>query len=181
MSTASSDSGRARGHASRRIARVGVLAAAALLFSYLESLLPTALLPLPGFRIGLANVVVTLVLFELSAADAALIALIKVAVSALLFGSPVSLLLSAAGTALSFCTLALLRQTVAARLSYVGLCIVGAALHNCGQVLAAALLYGRGALAYLPALLLASIALGAICGGVICLMAPAIRRLGGRI
>lgn len=175
MSTASSGNGRMRQRA-RRVTRVGVLAAVALLFSYLETLLPA--LPLPGFRVGLANVVVMLVLFEFSVGEAALIAVIKVTVSALLFGSPVSLALSAAGTALSFGGLVLLRYTVAGRLSYVGLCIIGAALHNAGQVLAATLLYGVGTLAYLPPLLVASTLLGAVCGGVVCLMAPTCRRIG---
>lgn len=180
MSTASSGNGRIR-ERTRRVTRVGVLAAAALLFSYLETLPPTALLPLPGFRVGLANVVVTLVLFEVSVGEAAAVAAIKVTVSALLFGSPVSLVLSAAGTVLSFLGLWLLRQLCPGGLSYVGLCIVGAALHNCGQVIAATALYGVGTLAYLPPLLVASTALGAVCGGVVCLMAPTLRRIGGRI
>lgn len=176
MSTASSGNARMR-QRTRRVTRVGLLAAVALLFSYLETLLP-AILPLPGLRLGLANVVVTLVLFELSVGEAALIAAIKVTASALLFGSPVSLVLSAAGTVLSFFGMWLMRRLCPGGLSYIGICTVGAALHNTGQVLVATLLYGVGTLAYLPPLLVASALLGGACGGVICLMAPALRRIG---
>lgn len=165
-----------------RVARDGVLAALALLFSYVESLLPLGhVLPLPGFRVGLANVVVTLVLFELGAGDAAAVALIKTVVSALLFGSPVSFAFSVAGTALSFGGLALIRRTVPDRLSYVGICIAGAALHNSGQICAAMVIFGVGVATYLPVLLAASVVLGGVCGGVVCLVAPAFRKiLGGR-
>ncbi len=164
------------------VARDGVLAALALLFSYVESLLPLVhVLPLPGFRIGLANVVVTLVLFELGAGDAAAIALIKTVVSALLFGSPVSFAFSAAGTALSFGGLALIRRTVPDRLSYVGICIAGASLHNSGQICVAMAMFGGGVVTYLPVLLAASVVLGGVCGGVVCLIAPAFRKIpGGR-
>ena len=80
-----------------RVARDGVLAAAALLCSYLETLLPVGqLLSLPGFRVGLANVIVTFVLFELSAWDAAGIAAVKTLLSAVLFGGSVSFAFSAA-------------------------------------------------------------------------------------
>lgn len=165
-----------------RVARDGVLAALALLFSYVESLLPLGhVLPLPGFRVGLANVVVTLVLFELGMGDAAVVALIKTVVSALLFGSPVSFAFSAAGTALSFGGLALIRRVVPDRLSYVGICIAGAALHNSGQICAAMVIFGVGVATYLPVLLAASVVLGGVCGGVVCLIAPAFRKiLGGR-
>ena len=165
-----------------RVARDGVLAALARLFSYVESLLPLGhVLPLPGFRVGLANVVVTLVLFELGMGDAAVVALIKTVVSALLFGSPVSFAFSAAGTALSFGGLALIRRTVPDRLSYVGICIAGAALHNSGQICAAMVIFGVGVATYLPVLLAASVVLGGVCGGVVCLVAPAFRKiLGGR-
>lgn len=165
-----------------RVARDGVLAALALLFSYVESLLPLGhVLPLPGFRVGLANVVVTLVLFELGAGDAAAVALIKTVVSALLFGSPVSFAFSVAGTALSFGGLALIRRTVPDRLSYVGICIAGAALHNSGQICAAMVIFGGSVATYLPVLLAASVVLGGVCGGVVCLVAPAFRKiLGGR-
>ena len=164
-----------------RVARDGVLAAAALLCSYLETLLPVGqLLSLPGFRVGLANVIVTFVLFELSAWDAAGIAAVKTLLSAVLFGGSVSFAFSAAGTALSFAGLLLVRLLAHDRLSYVGICIIGAALHNCGQICVAILLLGSGVAAYLPVLLIASVVFGGVCGGVVCFVAPGLRRAVGR-
>lgn len=176
MSMASQGESRAR-----RVARDGVLCALALLFSYIESLLPLGLvLPLPGFRVGLANVVVSTVLFELSVGDAAAIAAVKTLVSALLFGSPVSFAFSAAGTLLSLGGLVLIRLCAAERFSYIGICVIGAALHNCGQILVAALLFGEGVFSYLPPLLAASVVLGGLCGTVVCLVVPRMRAFFGR-
>ena len=54
-----------------KLALCAVLAAMALALSYMENLLPTALLvPLPGFKLGLANIVTVFALYYLGAAPA---------------------------------------------------------------------------------------------------------------
>ena len=96
-----------------------LLSAFALALSYIETLFPLPL-PVPGARLGLGNALVLLALLTLGPAEAAGVLLTKTALSALLFGTPVSFLYAAAGGALSFGA--------------------GAVLHNLGQVLVAMLL-----------------------------------------
>ena len=71
----------------RRVALSAVLCALSLLFSYLETFIP---MPVPGMKIGLANLIPLLLLPSLGAPTAACVSLIRIGLSALLFGSPVS-------------------------------------------------------------------------------------------
>ena len=82
----------------RRLCRNAALLVLAFALSLVEHLLPISLiLPLPGVKLGLANVVITVVFFCGSPLDAAIISAVRIGLSALLFGSPVSLLFSALG------------------------------------------------------------------------------------
>ena len=88
----------------RRVAVSAVLCALSLLFSYLESFIP---MPIPGMKIGLANLIPLLLLPSLGAPTAACVSLLRIGLSALLFGSPVSFLYSLAGGVVSFAVMAL--------------------------------------------------------------------------
>ena len=74
----------------RRAALYGLLVAAAFIFGYLESLLPSV--GVPGIKLGLANLVTVVVLYRLRAADAAGVALLRILLSGLTFGSPAAML-----------------------------------------------------------------------------------------
>ena len=86
----------------RRIAFDALFAALALMFTFVEIKLPvSAAIPIPGFRLGLANIAVMAAAYSFSFADAAFTAILKIMLSSLLFSNPVSFLFSAAGTLLS--------------------------------------------------------------------------------
>ena len=85
----------------KRLCVMGVLIAAAMLFSYVESLVP-GFLPIPGVRLGLANIVVLLALLMFKPGEAFLIGFIRVLLSGILFGNPFSLAMSCSGFLLSF-------------------------------------------------------------------------------
>ena len=85
--------------AARRVALSAVLCAVSLLFSYLETFIP---MPIPGMKIGLANLIPLILLPSLGIPTAACVSLLRIALSALLFGSPVSFLYSLAGGIVSF-------------------------------------------------------------------------------
>ena len=92
----------------RRIAFDALFAALALMFTFVEIKLPvSAAIPIPGFRLGLANIAVMAAAYSFSFADAAFTAILKIMLSSLLFSNPVSFLFSAAGTLLSLAVLAL--------------------------------------------------------------------------
>ena len=132
----------------RRWTRVGVLAALAMLLSYAEAFVP---IPIPGVKLGLANI------------GAFCISAIKVLVAGFLFGSPLTMAYSAAGTLLAFAGMTPLSRLRS--MHVVMLSIVGALLHEVGQLLVAQLLLGTTTVWYLaPVLLVAGCVTGAICG-----------------
>ena len=167
----------------RRVALDAMMIAVAMLLSYLEFLLPLqALLPIPGFRLGLANLAVTLVFCLLSPTDAAIVSGVRITLTAVLFGSVTSFYFSAMGGLASFCMLVLLSKW-GKRLSFFGVSVLCAAVHNCGQILAAVTLFGPFLIrSYLPLLLVASAIYGGIVGCLLNLCEPKLRSaLGGRI
>ena len=132
----------------RELTLCAVLSALALALSYMESFFPLALIvPLPGVKLGLANIVTLYALYALGFPSALAILLVRCTLGAL------SALL----------VMALLSRTK--KLSIFGVSIAGAAAHNCGQVCAALITLGSTApLYYLPFLLLVSLFTGALSG-----------------
>ena len=162
-----------RGSLVRRIAVDAFLCVFAMMLSYLEVLLPlTALIPLPGFRLGLANLAITLAFVLLSPWDAVLISAVRILLSGMLFGSPTSLYFSALGGIFSLLLLLLMR-VIGRGCSFFGLSVLSAAAHNFGQTVAAVTLFGTSLIAsYLPILLLASVIFGGIVGVLLNLLVP---------
>ena len=118
----------------RTLVFCALLAAAAMTIGYIESLFPLPL-PIPGARIGLANTVVLLALMLFGAKAAAAVLAVKVVLSALLFGTPISMLYAATGGTLALTAMALLGRCKG--ISPIGQSVAGAVLHNLGQVLMA--------------------------------------------
>ena len=152
-----------------------LLAACALLVSYIESLFPLPL-PLPGARLGLSNAVVLLALLTLDVPTAFFVLITKVLLSALLFGTPVSLLYAAAGGLLSLAAMSALNNRHS--VSPIGQSIAGAVLHNLGQTLVAAELTATPRLLlYFTPLALLSLVTGALSGVIAGLCARRLRIL----
>lgn len=149
-----------------RLTRCAVLTALALALSVAEGLFPlTVLFPLPGLRLGLANLVTVYALYALSGREALLILLARCVLGALVGGNLTALAFSLTGGLLALGTMALLRHIPA--LSLLGVSVGGAAAHNTGQILAATVVLGsRAPLLYLPPLLLCSIVTGGVTGAV---------------
>lgn len=157
-----------------------MLIAFAVMLSYLEVILPLgAVIPLPGFRLGLANVVVLLTFCLLSPIDAAIVSSIRILLMGLLFGSATSLYFSAMGGLFSFLMLLLLRG-VGRQNSFLGVSVLCAAAHNTGQIVAATTLFGMSLVtSYLPLLLVASVVYGGIVGILLNLFIPRLQvRMG---
>lgn len=143
-----------------RWTRIGALAALAMLLGYLESFIP---IPLPGVKLGLANIAVLLALEAHDVPGACWVAATKVIATGLLFGNPVTLAYSAAGTLLSLLLMAPLSQLPTMRIEMVS--IVGALAHEAGQLLVAQALLGTPLVWYsAPVLALAACATGLLCG-----------------
>lgn len=151
---------------SGRIAIIAVFTAFAIVLSVIESILPTAaLLPVPGFKIGLANIVTVFAIVTMRPSETFFIITVRCLVAGL-FTGPVSLLFSLTGALLAFFVMLALLPAAGKAVSPVGLSIAGAGAHNIGQtVVAAFLLKDIGImLFYLPFLLVSSVFTGAITG-----------------
>ena len=142
------------------LTRWGVLTALALALSVTESLFfPSALFPVPGMRMGLANIVTLLSVYLFGALPTMLIVLIRCLVTFAFGGNLTSFLFSLAGGLLALFAMLLLRNLRA--FSLFGISVGGAAAHNIGQILiACALIRSWAILSYLPLLLLVSIVTG---------------------
>ncbi|MFA5561957.1 MAG: Gx transporter family protein [Eubacteriales bacterium] len=153
----------ARATDTRALAVDALLLAAALLLSYLEFLLLPAIL-LPGIKLGLANVCIMFCFFRVGARHAAAVSLMRVFITALLFGNLPSFIFSLLGAVCAYAALVLL-SIPGRHISRLGQSVGCAAAHATGQLTAAALVYGTaGVFAYLPVMLLVSVPLGTLTG-----------------
>ena len=144
----------------------GAMLVLALALSYLDVLLP---LPVPGFKLGLANLVVMTVFVYIGIADAAVVSLLRVTVSAVLFGTPITFWFSFGGAVCAFLLLLLLRGIRFRGFGWTGVSTLCAAAHNLGQALAGIIFFGVAAIvSYLPWLLLMAVVGGFITGTVMC-------------
>ena len=154
--------GTARRMSAFEVATYGLLAAVALIFGYVEALFPLPL-PVPGIKLGLGNIVVLFALAGFGWRAGLAIALVKVVVSALLFGNPMVLMYSAGGAALSFAAMWVTLHW--SRLSIVGVSMVGGVFHMVGQLAVVAFTFSPYvALVYLPVLMISGLVTGLLTG-----------------
>lgn len=145
----------------RRLTVMALLTAAAMILSYVESLLPSP--GIPGVKLGLANIAVIFALYRLGWREAGAISLVRVGMVSVLFGSVGALFYSLAGAVLSLAVMALLRRLGV--FSPVGVSVAGGVSHNAGQILMAMLLLETERLIwYLPALVLTGLGGGILVG-----------------
>ena len=148
----------------RQLTLCAVLTAMALALSYLENFFPLSLaIPIPGIKLGLANIVTLFALYALGPGQALLILLARCLLGAVFAGNMNALIFSLLGGVTALGVMIALSRLK--RLSVYGVSVGGAAAHNCGQIAAACLTLGSMApLYYLPILLGASLITGAVSG-----------------
>lgn len=144
------------------IAHLAMLSALAMIFSYVESCIPFPLW-LPGFKLGLANLVILLTLYLWNTKSAILVSFVRILLMALLFGNLYTLAFSLSGGVLSMAAMISAKRTH--KFSMAGVSIIGGTFHNLGQFLTALLLMNNMHLIYyLPALLIMGAVLGLLLG-----------------
>ena len=146
----------------KQLTTCAVLAALALALSYIEGMFPPPI-PLPGFKLGLANIVTVYALYALGATPSLAILLVRVLLGAMFAGNASALIYSLLGGFAAMLAMIALKRFD--KLSIYGVSVGGAAAHNCGQVAAAVLTLGSTApMAYLPVLLIVALFTGALTG-----------------
>lgn len=153
-------------HRVRRLTLDAVLIALALVLSIVERWIPLELIvPVPGIKLGLANIVTLFALLRLTPLDAVAILVTRSVILGLITG-PTTLFFSLGGGTLALLVMWLLGRWEGRAFSLIGLSVAGAAAHNFGQILVAVVLLAEPLLLqmYLPPLLLTSIVTGALTG-----------------
>ena len=165
----------------KQISLCALLLALALALSYLERFVPLQLaIPIPGFKLGLANIVTMLALCLFPKRYALLILIPRCILGAVFGGGITGLVFSLCGGLLALGCMALAMSN--SRLSIYGISILGAAAHNLGQILAAmGLMRSVYVGAYLPWLLMMGIVTGMLTGSICAGILKVLPRQGGSI
>ena len=155
--------GRAKGHnPAEKVALYGILIALACIFSYVEALIPLPM-PVPGMKLGLANLVNVVGLYTVGAAGTIAVGLIRIVMVGFTFSNPGSMLYALSGGVLSLAAMALAKKMD--WFDKTGVSILGGVCHNIGQLSMAAWITGTASVfSYLPVLLVAGVITGAVIG-----------------
>lgn len=149
---------------SRRVGYVGLLVAIGLVLQIVESSLPP-LLPIPGARLGLANLATVIALFFLGPAEALEVTVMRTLLGGLLRGSLVGMALGMSGGLAAWAVMSALYLLYPTPFSITGISVAGAAAFNTAQLGMAVLLVNYSGLwYYLPYLLLVSVPTGIFIG-----------------
>ncbi|MTS22972.1 Gx transporter family protein [Sellimonas intestinalis] len=144
------------------MASFGVFVALALIFSYIETLIPFQI-GIPGVKLGLANLVIVIALYRMPVGEVYLLSGVRVVLTGFLFGNLMSILYSLAGGILSLTVMWGMKRIRS--VSILGVSIAGGVFHNIGQLLAAALMVETyGVFSYLPVLLISGLLTGFVIG-----------------
>ena len=145
-----------------RVAYFGVFTALALIFSYVESLIPINF-GIPGVKLGLANLITLIALYKMSVKEAFLISIARVILSGFIFGNLFAILYSLAGGLLSLAIMTWFKRSN--KFSIYGISMAGGVFHNVGQLMMAILVVESVTIAgYLPVLLVSGLLTGLVIG-----------------
>lgn len=144
-----------------RVAYLGIFTALALIFSYIETLIPFHI-GIPGVKLGLANLIIVVALYKIPLRETWIIALVRILVTGFLFGNMFSILYSMAGGFLSIIVMAFLKRK---EFSVVTVSMMGGVFHNIGQLIVAMIVVETfSVIYYIPVLLIAGLITGFLIG-----------------
>lgn len=135
----------------KRLAQMGLLTCIALIIFVVEMQIPLPV-PIPGMKLGLANIVTVYAVYRCTPKEAALILAARMLLGSVFSGNPSALLFSVSGGILCLLGMIFLKRFIDEKHIYLS-SIIGAVLHNIGQISAAAAVTGTmSVFAYLPIL-----------------------------
>ena len=147
----------------RKLTAMALLTAIALTIFVVEAQIP-ALVPIPGIKLGLSNIVTVFAVFTFGSWEAALILAVRIFLGAVFAGNFSTILYSAAGGALAILATILLKRLLSMKQLWVAGCI-GAIAHSIGQMAVAVLITQTpGLFIYLPVMIVCSIITGTFTG-----------------
>ncbi len=147
----------------RRLTLCAVLTAMACTLFWIELQIPSPI-PIPGVKLGLANLVTLFAMFAIGPVDTLLILILRILLGGLIGGNPMAVAYSFAGGLLCYLIMLLLRRILGGRQIWVA-GVLGAVAHNLGQISVALVLTQTPQLLYyLPVLLVSGMLTGLFTG-----------------
>lgn len=147
----------------KKMTRLALFTTIALIIFTVESALP-ALAPIPGIKLGLANIITLVVLRHFGAKDALIVLIMRILLASFFFGQALSLLYSLVGGICCLLIMYLINKLLAGQYLYLT-SIAGAIAHNLGQLsVAFHITQVKGVITYLPFLLISGILTGLFTG-----------------
>ena len=148
----------------QKMALLGILTAGAIVIAILESFIPS--IGIPGVKLGLANIVILIILYELGVVEAIIVNLLRVLVVGFVRGTFLSMgfLMSLTGAVFSL-GIMILFYLLIKKFSIIGVSVIGAIFHVFGQILIAMLFLGTAYIVlYLPIIAISAIITGVFVG-----------------
>lgn len=147
----------------KRLTQLSLLTATALIIFVIELRIPN-IIPIPGIKLGLANIITVYCVYHFNAFETALMLTSRIILGALFSGNIFSLVYSTAGAFFCLCGMLVIRRIIPEK--YIWLCsVTGAVLHNTGQIIMAVIVTGTfSVLAYYPILLVSGCIAGFFTG-----------------
>jgi len=147
----------------KRLTKLALLTTIALIIFTVEAQIPVPV-PIPGVKLGLANIVTVYAAFTMAAGEAVMILLCRIILGSLFTGNMMALMYSLGGGALCIIVTIFLAKVLSRKQMWI-VSIVGAIFHNIGQIIVAALVMKTLAVfVYLPPLLISGVITGAFTG-----------------
>ena len=147
----------------KKLATLALLSAIALTIFMVEAQIP-ALVPIPGVKLGLANIVTVFAVFALGAKEGAAVLFVRIFLGAVFAGNFSTIFYSAAGGACAILVTILLKKVLNKKQLWVAGCL-GAVAHSIGQMAVAILMTSTpGLIVYLPVMIAISIVTGLFTG-----------------
>lgn len=158
----------------KNMVTISSLIAVAMILSYIESLVP-AFVAVPGVKMGLSNIATVFALYTLGWPYAICVSVVRVFLSALLFGNFVSLIYSISGAALALLAMIVLKKFNV--FSSIGISVGGGVCHNAGQIIAACIVMENAALSlYIIPLIISGTLAGVVIGVVAGMLVERIKK-----
>ena len=147
----------------RKLTELAVLTAVALIIFVIELQIPNPF-PIPGIKVGLANIITVYAVYHYRAVEVAALVTARLLLGAVFSGNLPALIYSAAGAYLCLAGMLLLKRWIDERHLWMA-SVFGAVLHNTGQMAAALLMLRTPQLLlYYPFLLVSGCLAGAFTG-----------------
>lgn len=131
---------------SKGVAFGGICVALALIFAYIEVLIPPLFTAIPGIKMGLPNIIIVFLIYRKGPVFAGIVSFVRILLVSMLFGNMMALMYSLAGGVLSLLVMIILKKFCV--LSPVGVSVAGGVTHNAGQIIMAAILLETSEIGY---------------------------------